>query len=113
METGDVGELLIGNFAGVRFDGSNATIIGSQPGEFKADRNDIPRVWMDHGAWPLLTTQLYIDQTGDLAFLLRDQVYFKDHLVERAQAIDAYWEPSQGTQHRTQTGSGGWRSAQS
>ena len=62
------GELLFGNFAGVRFDGSNATIIGSAPGEFKADRNNIPRVWMDHGAWPLLTTKLYIDQTGDLLF---------------------------------------------
>ena len=29
----------------------------AQPGEFKADRNNIPRVWMDHGAWPLLTDQ--------------------------------------------------------
>jgi len=30
------------NFAGVRIDGSNATIVGRQPGEFKADRNNIP-----------------------------------------------------------------------
>src|SRR6266498_755548 len=59
----DVSEMLLSNFAGVRADGSNATIIGSKPGKFKADRNNIPRVWMDHGAWPLLTTKLYIDQT--------------------------------------------------
>ncbi len=31
---------------------------------------------MDHGAWPFLTTKLYIDQSGDLEFLLRDQTYF-------------------------------------
>ena len=104
MEKMDVSETLWENFAGIRFDGSNATIIGSHPGEFKADRNNIPRVWMDHGAWPLLTTQLYIDQTGDLDFLLKDQVYFKDHLFERAQSIDQDWEPSQGTQQLTRTG---------
>ncbi len=103
-ENGQVDHLLFENFAGVRMDGSNATIIGSAPGEFKADRNNIPRVWMDHGAWPLLTTKLYIDQTGDLAFLLRDQFYFKDHFVERAQAIDQKWEPSQGSQQRTREG---------
>jgi cellobiose phosphorylase len=104
METGQVDHLLFQNFAGVRLDGSNATIVGSQPGEFKADRNNIPRVWMDHGAWPWLTTRLYIDQTGDLAFLLRDQVYFKDHLASRAQAIDPEWQPSQGAQQRTRSG---------
>lgn len=104
METGQLDQLLFENFGGVRMDGSNATIIGGRPGEFKADRNNIPRVWMDHGAWPLLTTRLYIDQTGDLAFLLREQVYFKDHLVERAQAIDTDWEPSQGTQQRVRAG---------
>ena len=85
-------------------DGSNATIIGNSPGEFKADRNNIPRAWMDHGAWPLLTVQLYIDQTGDLAFLLRDQVYFKDHLINRAQAQDPDWDASQGIQQRTKPG---------
>lgn len=104
METGQVDQLLFENFAGVRLDGSNATIIGSNPGEFKADRNNIPRVWMDHGAWPVLTTRLYIDQTGDLTFLLRDQAYFKDHLTERAQAIDSDWDPSQGTRQRTHAG---------
>jgi cellobiose phosphorylase len=103
-ETGDVSELLFGNFAGVRFDGSNATIIGSAPGEFKADRNNIPRVWMDHGAWPLLTTQLYIDQTGDLAFLLREQTYFKDRLIYRTQQRDDDWWAKQGTQQKTASG---------
>ncbi|MBN1890327.1 MAG: cellobiose phosphorylase [Thermoflexales bacterium] len=101
MEGSNVGELLERYYAGVRLDGSNATIIGARPGEFKADRNNIPRVWMDHGAWPFLTTQLYVDQSGDLAFLLRQQPYFKDAFVDRARAIDAEWEPAQGTCQRT------------
>jgi cellobiose phosphorylase len=101
MESGDVSQMLYDNFGGVRIDGSNATIIGSRPGEFKADRNNIPRVWMDHGVWPLLTTGLYIDQTGDLAFLLRPQVYFKDHLVGRAKFVDSAWSPEQGNVLRT------------
>ncbi len=96
-----VGDLLYNNFAGVRLDGSNATIIGAGPGEFKADRNNIPRVWMDHGLWPLTTTRLYIDQTGDLAFLLRPQAYFKDSHVYRCQAVDAEWDAGQGTVQRT------------
>ena len=104
MESVQVDHMLFENFAGVRMDGSNATIIGNQPGEFKADRNNIPRVWMDHGAWPLLTTRLYIDQTGDLAFLLKDQVYFKDQIAYRAQARDMDWDSSQGIIQRTQTG---------
>lgn len=62
MEPAEVRSLLFNNYAGVRIDGSNATIIGQQPGEFIADRNNIPRVWMDHGAWPFLTTMLYLDQ---------------------------------------------------
>ena len=104
MESGDVSQMLFDNFAGLRVDGSNATIIGSRPGEFKADRNNIPRVWMDHGVWPLLTTGLYIDQTGDLAFLLRSQAYFKDHLAARAQRVDSAWSPEQGTVLRTAIG---------
>jgi cellobiose phosphorylase len=97
MDSEPVDELLFGSFAGVRMDGSNATIIGTSPGAFKADRNDILRVWMDHGAWPLLTTQLYIDQTGDLAFLLREQLYFKDGWIDRAQEVDVAWKEAQGT----------------
>ncbi len=101
MESGPVDGLLFGNYAGVRLDGSNATIIGSQPGEFKADRNNIPRVWMDHGLWPLTTTQLYIDQTGDLGFLLRQQAYFKDSHIHRCRAADLDWSPERGTTQRT------------
>jgi cellobiose phosphorylase len=104
MKPQDEAKLLLENFAGIRLDGSNATIIGSQPGEFKADRNNIPRVWMDHGAWPFLTTQLYIHQTGDLSFLLKEQVYFKDHLTRRAQSLDQEWAPEHGTQQLTRSG---------
>ncbi len=104
MEATDLDEMLLGNFAGIRMDGSNATIIGSQPGEFKADRNNIPRVWMDHGAWPFLTTKLYIDQTGDVDFLLREQPYFKDQFTHRAKFVDKNWQPEEGTQLRTQNG---------
>ena len=52
IEPGNIRGTLINNFAGVRIDGSNATIIGAKPGEFIADRNFITRVWMDHGVWP-------------------------------------------------------------
>lgn len=99
-----VGESLVDNFAGVRIDGSNATIVGRGPGEFKADRNNIPRVWMDHGAWPLLTVRLYLDQTGDLGFLLRGQTYFKDHVSHRCRQVDAAWQAEQGTVLRTAAG---------
>lgn len=72
-------------FAGVRTDGTNATIIGTKPGEFKADRNGIPRVWMDHGFWPLLTVNLYLNETGDDLFLLEEQPYFADTLAFRGE----------------------------
>ena len=78
MEPSLVEEMLFNNFAGVRIDGSNATIIGSKPGEFKSDRNSITRVWCDHSIWPVLTTDLFVNRTGKLDFLLRKQVYFKD-----------------------------------
>ncbi|MEZ0396336.1 MAG: cellobiose phosphorylase [Anaerolineales bacterium] len=103
-ESGGVAEMLWQNFAGVRMDGSNATIIGSQPGEFKADRNGIPRVWMDHGAWPLLTVKFYLDQSGDLEFLLREQVYFRDHLTHRCHQTDPRWRPEQGLWLQTVAG---------
>ncbi len=104
MEQQDVRGLLLNNFAGVRFDGSNATIIGNAPGEFVADRNNISRVWMDHGAWPLLATRLYIDQSGDLDFLLEEQGYFKDMHVERCGAHDRHWHAEQGAILRTNRG---------
>jgi len=103
-EPREIDENLFNNFAGIRMDGSNATIVGTQPGEFKADRNSIPRVWMDHGAWPLITTKLYLDQTGDLDFLLRDQVYFRDHLHHRCRQEDHEWNPASGTMHQSTTG---------
>ncbi|WP_054955258.1 GH36-type glycosyl hydrolase domain-containing protein [Paenibacillus dakarensis] len=104
MEPKDVRHLLWNNYAGVRMDGSNATIIGSAPGEFRADRNNIPRVWMDHGAWPFLTTKLYLDQSGDTEFLFEQQTYFKDSFVKRAKARDNHWTPELGQQLRTADG---------
>lgn len=104
MEPGDVRSLLLNNYAGVRIDGSNATIIGSRPGEFIADRNNIPRVWMDHGAWPFLTTLLYLDQSGDLDFLFEEQAYFRDSFLSRCKEKDADWTPADGGHLRTATG---------
>ncbi len=83
-----VRELLINNFAGVRADGTNATIIGSRPGEFIADRNGIARVWMDHGVWTWITMELYMELSGDLSILDTEQVYFKDRLCMRAKSAD-------------------------
>lgn len=92
----NVRQLLIDNYAGVRADGTNATIIGSQPGEFIADRNNIARVWMDHGSWPYLTTRLYIDQSGDYDLLMEKQSYFRDALVFRASVKDESWSDAKG-----------------
>lgn len=105
MEPSDVRYLLLNNFAGVRVDGSNATIIGDKAGEFIADRNNISRTWMDHGAWPWLTTKEYIHQSGDIGFLFEKQSYFKDALVHRATAIDDTWHEAQGNKLLTQEGS--------
>lgn len=104
MDPKDVGTMIQWNFAGVRMDGSNATIIGNGQGEFVADRNGITRVWMDHGMWPFLTTQLYIDQTGDQEILLKKVVYFKDRQVERGRAIDTLWEENMGNIQLTKDG---------
>jgi len=70
--------ILLNNFSGVRINGTNATIVGKNPGEFIADRNNISRVWMDHGVWPLVTTNLYINETGDLNILFEQAKYFCD-----------------------------------
>lgn len=88
MNPEGVKEMLLANFGGVRMDGSNATIIGTKQGEFIADRNNITRVWMDHGLWPLMTTALYIDQTGDLSILLKENTFFKDKQVCRGTQTD-------------------------
>ncbi|GIP05049.1 hypothetical protein J28TS4_34560 [Paenibacillus lautus] len=104
MEPAEVRYLLLNNYAGVRIDGSNATIIGTKPGEFVADRNNIPRVWMDHGAWPFMTTLLYIDQSGDMDFLKQPQTYFRDVFVKRCQEKDAGWLPEHGNRLLTVSG---------
>lgn len=100
----DVRGMLTNNFGGVRIDGSNATIIGTRPGEFIADRNNISRVWMDHGVWPLITTLLYIHQTGDIKILLEQAPYFKDRQLSRSQEIDEDWTPEKGNVLRTLEG---------
>ncbi|MDY5985933.1 MAG: cellobiose phosphorylase, partial [Lachnoclostridium sp.] len=78
MDPENVGEMITKNYGGVRVDGTNATIIGDGDGHFIADRNGIARVWMDHALWPLMTTKLYIDQTGDIEILNKQVPYFKD-----------------------------------
>lgn len=97
IEPQSVRETLVNNFAGVRVDGSNATIIGAAPGEFLADRNAISRVWMDHGAWPFLTLLLYIHQTGDTGILFERQNYFCDPQTFRGQRYDRAWTPREGS----------------
>lgn len=87
---------LVNHFAGVRIDGSNATIVGAAPGEFLADRNAISRVWMDHGAWPFLTLLLYIHQTGDEGILWERRSYFSDPQMFRAQRYDRAWTRQDG-----------------
>ncbi len=104
MSPGGVRESLMDNFGGVRMDGTNATIIGKGKGEFIADRNNIPRVWMDHGVWPLLTLNLYINQTGDLDILDAEVPYFKDALVFRGEGKDTDWQESQGVKLMTADG---------
>ena len=92
MNPGGVRQMLLSNFGGVRVDGSNATIIGDHLGEFKADRNSITRVWMDHGVWPFMTTKLYMNQTGDFDLLYQKVPYFKDGQVMRGKAVDEQWK---------------------
>ncbi|MBR4305896.1 MAG: cellobiose phosphorylase, partial [Ruminiclostridium sp.] len=104
MEPGDVRNMIVANYGGVRADGSNATIIGHKPGEFIADRNGISRVWMDHAVWPFITTKLYIDQTGDLAVLNEKASYFKDAHSKRGAAIDGEWNEQYGMKQKTEKG---------
>lgn len=80
-------KLLLNSFKGIRIDGSNATII-TKKGRFVSDRNKISRVWSDHGIWPLITLDLYINKTGDLGILDRETAYFRDHLLDRAKRVD-------------------------
>lgn len=104
MNPDGVRQMIVDNYGGVRVDGTNATIIGGKQGEFKADRNSITRVWMDHGFWPFLTTKLYIDQTGDIEILSEKVPYFKDGQVQRGQAADREWSGDYGMRQKTQDG---------
>ena len=96
MNPSGVRQMIVDNYAGVRLDGTNATIIGEKQGEFVADRNNITRVWMDHAFWPLLTTAFYLNQTGDLKILLEKAPYFKDKQICRGTAHDDTWTPAEG-----------------
>ncbi len=87
MNPSGVKDMLINNFKGVRIDGSNATIVGDKPGEFIADRNNIPRIWMDHGGWPLITTKLYLDQNGDIDLLFEKVPYFQDQFTHYTKQV--------------------------
>lgn len=104
MNPSGVRDMLISNFGGVRADGTNATIIGMKQGEFIADRNNITRVWMDHGVWPFLTTDLYIQQSGDLDILLKKNNYFKDPQAARGEEKDLLWKPEDGNRLKTPDG---------
>ena len=101
MDPKDVRTMLLSNFGGVRLDGTNATIIGSKQGEFVADRNNIARVWMDHGMWPFLTTKLYIEQTGDIEILNEPVAYFRDAFICRGTAHNKNYKIEEGTLQKT------------
>jgi len=104
VDPGSAKEEMINNLKGIRIDGSNATIVGTRPGEFKADRNNIPRTWCDHGAWPLYAIHFYIQQTGDFQILREEIEYWKDQHVNRNRAIDALWGPGDGNRLATSGG---------
>ena len=85
-------------------DGSNATIVGTKPGEFIADRNNVPRTWSDHGAWPVFVVNFYIHQTGDLDILHRELPYWKDIFTHRSRSKDHSWDPSLGYKQLDENG---------
>lgn len=104
MNPSGVRDMLHDNFSGIRMDGTNATIIGTKQGEFIADRNNITRVWMDHGVWPLFTTNLYINHSGDIRFLLEETTYFKDMQAVRGDEKDTKYNESLGKRVKTVQG---------
>lgn len=101
MSPEQVRTMLLDHFGGVRIDGTNATIIGEKQGEFVADRNNITRVWMDHGVWPFLTTSLYLEQTGDFSLLEETVPYFKDKQIVRGTKTDEDWKEGEVWQQTT------------
>ena len=88
MNPEGVRKMLVNNFYGVRMDGTNATIIGKGDAQFVSDRNNIVRVWMDHGMWPLRTIELYINTSGDFSILQELCPYFCDEVFFRGQKVD-------------------------
>lgn len=104
MDPSVVRQMIVDNYGGVRIDGTNATIIGNRQGEFIADRNNIARVWMDHAFWPFVTTQLYMDQTGDMNVLFEKIPYFKDLQTKRGTAHDEKWSSAYGENQKTESG---------
>ena len=104
MDPGQVRQMIVDNYGGVRMDGTNATIIGEKQGEFIADRNGIARVWMDHGVWPYITTRLYLNQTGDVEILKEQAFYFKDEQCGRGRSLNEEWQENYGVKHRTEKG---------
>lgn len=96
MDPSGVRQMILDNYGGVRIDGTNATIIGEGQGNFIADRNGIARVWMDHGVWPYMTTELYINQTGDVDILKEEAAYFKDEQAGRGTSLDEEWDEAYG-----------------
>ncbi|MEJ2545175.1 MAG: hypothetical protein P8Y99_13995, partial [Calditrichaceae bacterium] len=94
-------EEMINNFGGIRIDGSNATIIGTKSGEFKADRNNVPRTWSDHGVWPAFVLNFYIQQSGDYDILFKESTYWKDLFTHRSKGRDQDWNDAYGTIQKT------------
>ena len=97
-------EEMVNSLKGIRVDGSNATIIGTRPGSFVADRNNVPRTWSDHGAWPAFVIDFYINQTGDLDILFRDIPYWKDQFSHRSRKTDKKYSPGSGNWQQTISG---------
>jgi len=59
---------------------------------------------MDHGAWPLLTTMLYIDQTGDEGFLFEEAPYFVDLQASRTLEKNTSWNTAYGNKLKDRNG---------
>ncbi|RKY43803.1 MAG: cellobiose phosphorylase [Candidatus Omnitrophota bacterium] len=83
----NIDKLILNNLKGIRIDGSNATII-TREGKFISDRNRISRVWTDHGVWPLLAIELYLNYSENWNLLFKKIPYFRDHQLKRAKEID-------------------------
>ena len=94
---------IMNNYNGVKLDGSNATLVGDNPGEF-AHRSGLGRTWSDHGVWPYFTTRLYMDLTGDLDILFEKAPYFKDHITRRGKGTDRFWTHDCGLRQKTREG---------